>query len=69
MNTGRDFLEKRGFKKRATISFGQYMNKNVLWRSVRNNDWYKEGNWIVLIAASGNTRAKIPFRNSKATKF
>lgn len=45
------------------------MNKNVLWRSVKNNDWYKEGNGIVLIAASGNTRAKIPLRNSKATKL
>lgn len=44
LNTGRDFLEKRGFKKTAPISFGQYMNKNVLWRSVKNNDWYKEGN-------------------------
>lgn len=44
MNTGRDFLEKRGVKKPATISFGQYMNKNVLWRSVKNNDWYQECN-------------------------
>lgn len=36
---------------------------------LKNNDCYKEGNGIVLVAASGNTTAKITLRNAKATKF